>query len=437
MYRVCILLIGLFLLSKAHAQHYSLQQCIDTAVANNFTVKETGLKSEVAQVGLHQARAYLLPNLYATINQGMNFGRGLDVATNTYVNQSINSGLYDLNSGVTLFSGSALQNRIRQAAFAYEAARMDVQYEKDNLVLNVILDYLLVLNNEDQLAVAVRQADYSQKQLDRLQVLDKQGAIKPSDVSDMKGQLMNDQVSIINAQNALESSKMDLALLMNVPYSRSMQLERVNIGELMGEYNGSPEEIFQRSVGQFSLVKAAELRTRSNQYAWKAARGLLWPTLTLGGRLSTSYANIGQSSTTKSYGQQLKDNKFSALGLGLTVPIFYGSIARNRVKLADIDYRNSQLVEQSTKAQLRKNIDQAYLNMSSARDRFTTLTEQVKAYDESFKAAEVRYNAGVGNSIDYLLAKDRLDRANISLVNAKYDFVLRKKVLDYYQNEGR
>jgi outer membrane protein len=122
------------------------------------------------------------------------------------------------------------------------------------------------------------------------------------------------------------------------------------------------------------------------------------------------------------------------VGLGISIPIFNRLQQRNRVKLADIQLKNSELEEERTKTLLEQQIDQAYLNMTNAYDRYKVLLEQVAAYNESFKAAEVRYNSGVGTSIDYLTAKDRLDRANINLIIAKYDFVLRKKVLDYYSN---
>jgi outer membrane protein len=109
--------------------------------------------------------------------------------------------------------------------------------------------------------------------------------------------------------------------------------------------------------------------------------------------------------------------------------------ARNQIKLANINLKDNELIETNTKQQLHQQIDQAYLNMNNAYERYKVLLTQVAAYEESYKAAEVRFKAGVGTSVDYLTAKDRLDRANINLVNAKYDFVLRKKILDYYNGK--
>jgi outer membrane protein len=118
----------------------------------------------------------------------------------------------------------------------------------------------------------------------------------------------------------------------------------------------------------------------------------------------------------------------------LRIPIFNNFRTRNNIKLADIAVRNNQLIEENTKLQLRQQIEQAHLNMTNAYERYKVLLDQVAAYATSFRAAEARLTAGVGTTVDYVIAKSNLDRANISLIAAKYDFVLRKKVLDYYQN---
>lgn len=436
MKRIVLLALVAFLLCvNASAQHYTLQQCIDTALAKNIGVKQSSLLAETAAVNLKQARAELLPDLNATINHGINQGRSIDPFTNTYVNQSVNYAGYGLSSGVVLFNGMSLQNAVKQNAYAYDASRMEWQQAKDNLTLNVLLAYLQVLNNEDLLASATRQKELSAKQLERLDILDGQGAIPPSQVSDVKGQLMNDELAILGLRNNLEAAKLTLTQLMNVPYGKSLSLERINAEEFLTAYTKSSEEVYQTSVQQFSLVKAVDLRKKSFEYAVKAARGALYPSLILGGSVQTNYSSAAQNAGGKiPYRDQISNNVFSGLNLGLRLPIFNSFRAKNNVKLADIALRNSQLVEENTKLQLRQQIEQAHLNMTNAYDRYKTLVEQVGAYTTSFKAAEARFGAGVGTSVDYLIAKNNLDRATINLISARYDFVLRKKILDYYQN---
>jgi outer membrane protein len=197
------------------------------------------------------------------------------------------------------------------------------------------------------------------------------------------------------------------------------------------------------------------------------AKSGLFPTLSLNGLANTNYSNAARneifinttdfvstdyvvvsgtptpviykqnnfSSQKIAYGKQLNNNLSTSISLNLRIPIFNSWQARNRIKLARIDLKNQELVAKTTKTQLQQFIEQAYINMNSAWDRYKTLLDQVNSFTESFRAAEVRFHAGVGNSIDYLTAKNNLDRAAINLISAKYDYVLRTKILDYYQGK--
>ncbi|HEV7334191.1 MAG TPA: TolC family protein [Flavisolibacter sp.] len=426
------------LLHRASAQpNYTLQQAIDTALAKNIGVKQSGLLAEQAEVNMKQARANLLPDLAANLNHGINQGRSIDPFTNAFVNQTVNYAGYGMSSGIVLFNGFNLQNTLKQSTYAFDASRMELQQARDNLTLNVILAYLQVLNAEDMLAAAISQREVSVKQLERLQILDSQGAISPSQVTDVKGQLMNDELNILNLRNSLETAKLSLAQLMNVPYQRTMALQRINADEFLTNYNLSSSDVYNTALQQFSLIKSVELRRRSSEYALKAARGNLFPVVSLGGNMQTNYSSVAMDAAGKiPYKDQISNNMFYTLNLGVRIPIFTNLRARNNIKLADIQVRNSELVEKNTKLQLRQQVEQAHLNMTNAYERYKTLLDQVAAYQTSFKAAEARLTAGVGTTVDYIIAKSNVDRANINLINAKYDFVLRKKILDYYQNSA-
>ena len=465
--RSILFLFAAFFLANVHgyAQNkYSLQQCIDTALANNIPLKQTALQVESAEINWKQSRLNLLPDANASISQGLNQGRSIDPFTNAYINQKVGYGSYNLGSSVVLFNGLSLQKSIRQYALQHEAAKSDLQQAKDDLMLRVILAYLQVLSSEDGLSLATRQRDVSRNQLERLQILDREGAISPSQLSDIKGQLMDDELLIVDNRNALETAKLSLAQLMNIPYRKEMQLERVGAEELSAGYPASPGEVYRKALDQLALVRSVQLKKQSAQAAVQAIRGRLYPSLVLNGNVTTNYSSaatkdillntnfvttpdyvilngaqvpvVSKQSTFSSeqiaYRSQLGNNIFSTINLGLRIPLFNSSLVRNQVKQARIVVRNNELIEENTRIQLRQQIDQAYLNMTNALERYKVLQEQVKAYTQSFKAAEVRFNAGVGNSVDYTIAKNNLDRAAINLVSAQYDFLLRKKVLDYY-----
>ncbi len=206
----------------------TLQQCIETGIANNLDVLQSDLQAQADEISWKQARLNRLPDLNANAGYAINTGRSIDPFTNTYINQNNKSSDFGLGSGVTIFNGFAMQNLVKQNKFNYEASKMTLQQRKDNLTLSIILAYLQVLNNEDQLVQARNQMELSKQQVDRLESLNKEGAIRPSDLSDVKGQYAGDQVGIINAQTAVETAKINLCEFMNVPYDKNMSVERLD-----------------------------------------------------------------------------------------------------------------------------------------------------------------------------------------------------------------
>jgi outer membrane protein len=325
-----------------------------------------------------------------------------------------------------------------------------------------------VLSSEDILARAKDQAVVTSKQVDRLDILNQSGAIKPADFFDLKGQYANDQIAIVESQAALETAKLNLSQLLNIPYNKSLEVERLPEDAFNIAYENTPEKIYQTALTQFAQIKSVHLRSLSAAKNVKSIKGELFPTLSLGGRTSTNYSSstsqqfvVGSTDVPTSdyvivngnqesvftkqytydskkttYGTQLNNNLFSSVNLGLSIPIFNNNRVRNRIRLARIDQKNSELVEQNTKTVLQQSIERAYVNLTSTSDKYKILTEQVNAFTESFRGAEIRFNSGAITSVDYLIAKNNLDRSKSNLIVAKYDFVLRTKILDYYEGKA-
>jgi outer membrane protein len=411
---------------------YTLKQCVETGIANNLDVRKADLQMQTSKVNWNQSRLNVLPNLNGSIDHGINQGRNIDPTTNAYINQKIKFAGYNLNSNLVLFNGFYIQNTIKQNSYAYEASKMDWQQAKDDLTLNIILAYLQVLSNEDLLSQNQNQSVLSQKQVQRLGVLNDEGSIKPSDLSDLRGQLANDQLSIIATQNALEAARIDLCALMNIPYDKSMKLERIDPATFSLNYQSTAKQIYETSLNQFALIRSASLQTKSAQATVRAMRGLLFPSLNLNGNANSNYSSSDQGNK---YGKQLDNNFSTTVALSLRIPIFNSWLTRNRIRLAKITASTFEYIEQTARTQLQQDVERAYLNMTTSFDRYKVLLEQVNAYTESFKAAEIRFNEGVGNSIDYLTAKNNLDRSNYNFITSKYEYLLRTRLLDYYQGQ--
>ena len=283
---------------------------------------------------------------------------------------------------------------------------------------------------------------------------------------ELKGQLANDQLSLVTNENALDAGRLLLCQLMNIPYKK-IKVERISSNDNPLFYEGDLSSIYQSAVAQFPSVKAATFRRQSSEAAIKAARGNFYPAIGIGGDLYTNYSsaaskdifvnsvespsgdfvNVGGTKlpviTTKSnfnsqkikYFDQFKNNYSTSINLNVRIPLINYNQARNRVLLAKAQFKNAEFLEQTSKTQLSQNIEQAYFNMTAAYKKYQTLQQQVKDFTEAFKIAEVRFNEGATNQVEYLIAKNNLDRSNINLIIARYDFIFRSKILDYYQGK--
>jgi outer membrane protein len=452
--------------SQDSTKYLTIKQCVDIAIKNNLLVQQSEIQLETNGVAFRQSKENLLPQISGSISQGMNFGRSVNTFNNTYVDEQNSSGNYGLNGGLVLFNGLQLQNAIRQNALFYHASKMDLQQQKDNITLLVLNAYLTVLSSQEALDIANKQASVDSAQVVRLEIQNEQGAIPPATLSDLQGQYASDEVTVVNAVNALESAKVSLFSYLNVPYQKDAVYEMINMNADISDLNSNSDSIYQAALQTIPTIKANDLRVQSFQKSIAVMRGKLWPTLILYGNLNSNYTSIatntipnslptpgstgefvtigpntydvmanGYPSEKTSFGDQVKNNRYQSFGLQLNIPILNYFSARNNVKIAKLNYKNAKVISTSSHYQLQQMVEQAWQNLRSAYGQYKGYVDQVKAYGESFRTAEIRFNAGVLTSVDYVIAKNNVDRANLNLSAARYNYIFRTKILEYY--EGR
>ncbi len=446
----------------------TLKEAIETGIKNNIDVLQSDLQMQKAGIDYRQSKAAMLPDLNASANHGVNQGRSIDPFTNSFINQKVNYANYGANSSILLFNGSSLHNQIKSNELGYEASKIELQQAKDNLTINIILAYLQVLSAEDVLKQSQEQVTVTKKQTDRLEILNQAGSILPSDYYDLKGQLANDEITIVDNKAVLKTSKLNLVQLLNIPYDEGLEVERLPEENFNNNYTDKPDKIYQTALQHFAQIKATKLRKESAEKNINSIKGQLFPTLSLSGNVNTNYSSAATRdyfmSTSEApssnyvlvngtqlpvivkkdnyesrkinFRNQLSNNLFSTINIGLSTPLFNAGRIRNQVKLAKLDLKNTELVEQHTKTQLQQSIERAYVNLTSSSDKYELLKSQVNSFTASFRTVEIRFNAGAITSVDYLIAKNNLDRAKSNLIIAKYDFVLREKVLNYYEGKA-
>ncbi len=443
----------------------SLQEAVDIALKNNIQVKQSELKVETADINRKQAKANMLPNLNGDFNYGWNNGRNIDPFLNVYVNQQLTGSNIGLTSQWVLFNGLQVQNLIKQNSLTLEASKMDLQQNKETLTMNVILNYLQVLSNEDILVNLENQATVTKNQVERLEVLVREGAKGQYQLSDMKGQYANEKVAIVNARNSVEISKMNFCQLLNMPYNKDLALERNDAPMPSEVYAGTPEEIYRKASEQLAIVKAGGLRVESAKRAVKVEKGAYYPRIGLYGNLFSNYSSTTnrnipgavtdvltdnyvlvnnvkslvysprQQFTSEEipYFDQMKNNVGSSFGIGASIPLFNNFRTKYRVEQAKVMAKNAELEKQLIDLNLKQQVDQAYANMLASYNRYAAFQEQYNEYLESFRANEIRFNTGAINSFEYLSAKNNLDRARLSLTQVRYEYIFRTRILDYFQ----
>ncbi|GAB2560864.1 TolC family protein [Spirosoma aerophilum] len=452
------------------ATRLNLQQCIEIAQQNNIQIRQGRLTIANSDLQLRQSRLNQLPTAVFQGNQSINGGRSINPQSNEFVQQTINSSSFQLNTSATLYNGGVLRSTIKQNEVALQAGQQELTATQNNVSLTVAQNYLNVLTGTEQLAVAQRQADVTRAQLERTQRLVTAGSAPEGNLYELRATLASNEVDIVTAQNTLDLAKVALLQAMNVPINQDFDVEQISVPDPgLDPYTATVQQLYDVASTNLPEVKGADLRVKSATLGVQVAKGGLYPTLSLNGNLSTIYSSAastavpnGQSTpqtigfitdpvtgtqipiTTSvpgydrsgiSYGNQLSNNFSQSVSLFLRVPIFQGNLSRNRITTAKIQQQNAELTALNTRLTLRQQIETAYTQVRAGANRYRATQAQVASLERAFQMAESRLNAGAINATDYSIAKTNLDRARASLVQAKYDYVFRIKILDYYQNK--
>ncbi|MCJ0742305.1 TolC family protein [Pedobacter montanisoli] len=430
--QLCLLtgmpLFGFIGQSKAQ-EVITIQQAIDSTLKNNLQIKQAQFNYALSDENLKQSKNALLPTLNASSGFNKNFGRSIDPSTNQYISQQFNSLNGNLSAGVDLFSGWQKLNQIKQNKLLLDVDKTNVDKIKNDLILQVVTAYMQVLYNKDLLKVAKDQLGVAKQQLNQQQQLLEVGNKTLADISQAKSQVATSELNVTNAENNLNISFLSLTQLMEKPASYTFEVQAPLVDQLSVLNAYSATEVYNTAAGNFPDVKLASFRTLAAAKAIDVAKGSYFPRLSMGGGLGSNYSS---SFTSQSFSSQIKDNFGQYVGLSLSVPIFNGFNARSSVRKARISYENTRIQEQLTKNNLSKVIHQAVADLKAAESRYTSTKNAFDAQKDAFYVIDQRYQVGLVNSLDYSTALTNKNKAEIDMIQAKYDLLFKAKVIDYY-----
>lgn len=444
---------------------FTLEQCIDQAWSNNLQLQQQKLSVDLAEQNLLQSQASRFPNLNASASHSYNFGRTVDPFTNDFATETVQSNNFSLSSGLNLFSGFQVHNTVKQNRTDLEAGKLDLEASYNDVALLVASAYLQILFNLELLENAVNQAEITRLQVERTTKLVDAGTLPRGSLFTIQAQLATEELQVVNAENQLDLAYLNLKQLLFLPedaeFSIAVPELEMNVDE---DTSNSPMQVYNVAVQEQPQIRSAELRIYSAEKGLAVAKGSISPSLSMRGSIGTGYSGasleitdvimadpevIGLTasgeqvfgptfeyqSRIKPFNDQLSDNLNRSLGFFLSIPVFNNFQVKTNISRSRINLENAKLQNQIVREQLFQTIQQAHADATAALKRYTATEKNVMALQESFRYTEQRFNVGMVNSLEYNDAKNRLSTAESELLQSKYEFIFRAKILDFYMGE--
>lgn len=437
-----LLLLGLVssVLSAQAQDQWSLKKCIDYAIENNIDIKQRMLNTENKEIELHTAKMSRLPDLNASIGESFGFGRSASRDGTTEDNTSSQSYL-SIETSVPVFTGFRIPNQVAAKKFDLAASLEELNKAKDDVSLSITGFYLQTLFYKELLIISQQQVVLTKQQLEQTRLLVEAGKSPVSELYESEAQLAKDELSLTESLNNVNLALLDLSQALNLPVDKGFDIESPDTENMYFDENQTllnPLDVYAFSVEHRPAIKAAQYSLESSKKQLKVSQSYFYPTLSFGAGYSNNYFynyNLPEGQKNTSFGSQLRNNGSESVRLSLSIPIFNRFSTRNQVKQARLSIQSQQLVLEQAKQNLFKEIQQAFYNAVASQDKYRSAEKAVKASRMAFEFEETKYKNGRSSALELSNARLRLEKSLAEEAQAKYDYVFRSKILNFYQGK--
>lgn len=435
-------IIAFFIVGFISAQKvWSFNDCLSYARENNLQVLASKLNEQVQESNLKIAKKEKLPDLKGTITNGITFG---PLATQKVTQDGVTDFAIDsyykytegyqnnlaLESSMILYNNRRLRLTEEKNSFLVQQNQYTTEKIKNDISLQLVGNYLTVLLNKELLGVQLNSMDTQAKDKDRNEKLYNAGSIPLSTLYESKSNLANAKQTYENAKIEVDRSLMVLAMLLQKDY-RDFQIEDVKVSDDIGMPLINLDDIINYAFNNQPVIKSAELGVESAKKDIDIAKTAFYPSITGGYKVSTFYQDYFDRSS-KSIDDQWYDNHSQMVSVGVNIPIF--SKGTNKIKVQQS--RINQLIQENQldqeKLNLKQNIQTSYFDVNSAYQTFTSAKELVESTELSYEFAQKSFTAGKINIYDLNTARNNYFNALSQMLQAKYSFLFRLKILDFY-----
>jgi outer membrane protein len=438
LYLITLTILG-FLSAELKAQiidisSLDLETCIEVALENNLTLMRSRANLGVAEATLIGDQGQRIPTFSTGASSGYRWGRSINPVTNLFENNRIGNINLFANSNVTIFAGQQITNTIKQTKTNIEVEKYNVETTENNITLNVINLFINVVFAKEQLKIAQNQLATTKEQLINTSKLVDAGSLPLANKLDIQAQNATNELEVINASNTLRIAKLNLSQALAIPFNNELDVYTPDLDPedyLLTQKD--TEEIYEISKELMPQIKAADLGVLSAEFGERVAKGGYMPTLGMGVSAFSNYIDQPNFLGVRpEFGTQVRDNFSNSANLQLNIPILSNMRNRSNVQRARLQKRLSEIQEWETNLQLRQDIESAYTDAYAARQSYQASLVRVASLEEAFRIAKQRFDAGAINFADYQLGQNNFFNAQADLVTAKYTYIFRVKVLDFY-----
>lgn len=417
---------------NAQSKTWTLEECITYALGKNIQVQKADLTNDQNQLNSDQSKANRLPSVNASVSENFNWYKGFDSATGQYGSSSgSNSTNYGLSSNVLLYGGDQLKNRIKQAELNFQSGKYYSESVRESVGLNILNAYLQVLYGYENVKNAEKQIESTAEQLALAKERMDLGVISLSDYLQIKSELSSEKSTLVSAKSQLAIDNVTLEQFMELPVDPNFAIISPNLDSLLVEsVQPNAQEIYNLALGIKPEIKNIELTKESTALDVDIAKASYLPSISMNAGLSSGYSSLIAGS---GYATQLSDKVNPSIGLSLSIPIFQKKQVKTNVSLANIAVTNAELDVVNTKNQLRKEIEQACVDVVSAQSQYTASLELKQSAQESYDVTAEKFKVGLLNSVDFLVQKTSLINSESKLLQSKYSLIFKYKVLDFYK----
>ena len=451
------------LVLSAQIKEYTLEECVLIALENNISIKQSELDLESAEVDKSDAMGSFLPRVNAQSQHIWNNGLSQNITNGLIENLTTQFSSFGGNVGVTLFNGRQNINQLSRANLNLLARQYQLDDMKDDVSLFVANAYLQVMFNRELEQVQRYQLELAKQELERTQLSIDAWILTPVEIYEIEANIATQEQAVIQAENAYRLSRINLAQLLLITDYENFDIAKedmdIPFSEILTE---TPKAIYEKALTLRNDIKLGITNLEIAEKDIDLAKGAQMPTLTAFYNYNTriSYSDrfietgnfietpigivqengavvvsqfpereiTGPSSFSKQFGQ----NDGQSYGLSLNIPIFNGLAAKNNIKRRKLNLERIENQLEQTKLDLESTINQAYNNAKGAYKFYDASEKTLIARKQAFDIAKQRFEAGVMNSFDYVQARQRYQIAASDIVRAKFDYIFKLKVLEFY-----